>query len=1093
MTRTVGQNILTGVAQYLPCAIAMCSLASPPCKAETERAGTAQSPQLIPNVAETYNVVELDGAAPIRLDGLEINSTHDGIAGVPSGFTVYENTVPLEADPYSPGAGIRVADDLKLAGGGCDIVYYNLVVGAEQGSATFEVTAELWDGDPCDPNSSPLPNSSATTTFTPGPGSEFDAWNFEVFLNATPVPAPGIVWLAVTLSTDEAIWAVGGPAETGSTADSFSLDDPAGGCGLFGFDSGVHAGFLAAVNCDLAATPTGACCQGTTCSLLTEAECDAVAGFYRGPFTSCTPDPCVPGACCGGPEFKTCTDSNAADCPDGYFTPEVACGADACGQNFRGFANVFNTGIFAPIDLNAEGEPVTRADDITLEPGADCELLCFELLVTGGGEGAPPTYDAHVDLRENVPGDPDVPGEVIPQTGRDFVDLYADLLPKRLVHCVPAGTVLPDTFWITLSTEAPTPTENSSAGPLLGGANPKIGESLDAYAAFDFTPTFTAEEWTGSLFFGGADPTGCPGGAGCTPAGSFQATIWCRDKAPVGACCDDRTESCVDGLTQLDCPGRWPPGVTCASASFVPACGTTACCVPNPITPGDFSCQDLTLSACEAAGGSSNFDLFCIDIADECPTNNCVDGASAGATCASDFDCGAGGTCVGCQNKTGDCFSANDTPGCEDPFCCEAVRATDDFCASGVWDEPCAVTAREICKRRPPNDDVADAEPISTEGEFDFDNTQATMDGPAHAACTSFETGGIANDVYYCWTAPCSATAFFSTCQQPAIDTKVAVYEGCGSPSDATLITCSDDDCGVNERLSFDAVAGSTYLVRIGTYPGTKGGVGTFSLSCGASACPGPGNCCEENPDTVGCSDAECCSTVCACDPFCCGGDTGLDGEWDINCATIGYEGNGCGAELLCPGLCATQTCPTGTVTFLDPVDGIVDAGYPTDPTDEAALLTPDRFTVQAPAGADAVDCWDLCESAATNGDNSVVEVIDNGNGTLDVVLARPMTPGAVTKLTYTANGAAAAYTSHPGNVNGDSAASATDVLSIIDCLNNVDPLGNCPWGDASSDVDRSGVTAPADVLAVIDLFNGTGAFVPWVNSSLPDAGSCAP
>lgn len=1091
----IGRRITrVSVAHCLVCAMVLSAYAthtraSDPARAQAVRAA---QPIAVPSAKKSVAGVQVV-ATPIKLDQVGIKPAHDGIAGVPPGFTVYNNEID-SADPFAPGANILMADDLTLASGACDVVYYDVAVGALQGSPEFNVTAELWDGNPCDPGSAPLPNSAATTTLTPGAGSGYDVWDFEVFLDSAPVAAPGTVWLAVSFDSDAAIWPVAREAEVGTTGNFFAYDHPVDGCGLYVLTSGVYAGFYAKVNCDLPSEPTGACCQGTTCSELTQTECDAAAGFFHGPFSTCSPDPCTPGACCSGKDFATCTETSEPDCVDGYFTPNATCAEASCGNNFYGFANVFDTGYFNAVQLNGDGEQVIWADDITLENGATCDLLCFDVLVTGGGDGAPATFNAHVDLRQNVPGDPnvpfsDVPGGVIASTSKNFNGIDSDLLPHRLLTCVPPGTQLPGSFWVTLTTSAPTPGAESFAGPLLGAEFPKVGSSEDAVAVFNQTPAYPANDWYNGIYFGGADPEGCPGVDPCTPAGSFRARVWCRGDAPHGACCGDLNGGCIDGVTRLECPGRWQEGETCDSATFDPPCGTAACCLPNSLVPGDYVCHDLTLSDCEAAGGASRPGKYCIDIGNVCPTNNCAQGTNPGDTCGSDFDCGAGGTCVGCEGRDGDCFSANGSPGCEDPFCCEAVGATDDFCISSVWDDACAETAARICERRPPNDDIANATPISGEGTFDFDNNKATMDGPQHARGSDYDVTTEANDVYYCWTAPCSATVFLGTCNQPTIDTKVAVYDGCTDPSDANLLDCTDDSCNLDSRIGFSAAAGSEYLIRVGTFPGAPGGTGTFSLECSTA-----GDCCEANPGTVGCNEPTCSAAVCDCDPYCCGLDPQGIGEWDINCATTGFQNSGCGAELLCPGVCGAQTCPDGPVTFINPVDGEVDAGYPTQSDDASILLTPDRFTVQAPVGADAVDCWSLCETAATNdGANAVSKVLDNGNGTFDVVLARPMTPGAVTTLTYTTNGARAVYTSHPGNVNGDSATGAIDILALIDCLNNSDPATNCPWGAASSDVDRSGSTNATDVLGVIDLINGSGAFTPWLNSHRPDPAACAP
>jgi hypothetical protein len=73
--------------------------------------------------------------------------------------------------------------------------------------------------------------------------------------------------------------------------------------------------------------------------------------------------------------------------------------------------------------------------------------------------------------------------------------------------------------------------------------------------------------------------------------------------------------------------------------------------------------------------------------------------------------------------------------------------------------------------------------------------------------------------------------------------------------------------------------------------------------------------------------------------------------------------------------------------------------------------------------------------------------------------------------------------------VNADSAASAQDIIALIDILNEVD---DAAFGLYSADVDHSEEARPADILRVIDLLNGADLFAqPWVNTSLPVNDSC--
>ena len=105
--------------------------------------------------------------------------------------------------------------------------------------------------------------------------------------------------------------------------------------------------------------------------------------------------------------------------------------------------------------------------------------------------------------------------------------------------------------------------------------------------------------------------------------------------------------------------------------------------------------------------------------------------------------------------------------------------------------------------------------------------------------------------------------------------------------------------------------------------------------------------------------------------------------------------------------------------------------------------------------------------------------------------LARPITDGAQTTITYTSQGlveTTGRFTAHPANVNGDAEASSGDLLELIAILSGTT---QSKWGIYSEDLDRSGALGPADLLEIVDLLNGAAAYRPWNNTPLPaDAAS---
>ncbi|MAF64816.1 MAG: hypothetical protein CMJ84_04060 [Planctomycetes bacterium] len=127
------------------------------------------------------------------------------------------------------------------------------------------------------------------------------------------------------------------------------------------------------------------------------------------------------------------------------------------------------------------------------------------------------------------------------------------------------------------------------------------------------------------------------------------------------------------------------------------------------------------------------------------------------------------------------------------------------------------------------SDACGSAQPIAGTGVFNFDNTAATTDGTSASLCLAFGTSNIENDVWFEWAAPLDSLYQVDTCNgQTAVDTKIAVYDGaCGG----AVLACNDDTCGLQSQVAWTATAASTYLFRVGTFPGAAGGAGTFSLT----------------------------------------------------------------------------------------------------------------------------------------------------------------------------------------------------------------------------------------------------------------------
>lgn len=130
------------------------------------------------------------------------------------------------------------------------------------------------------------------------------------------------------------------------------------------------------------------------------------------------------------------------------------------------------------------------------------------------------------------------------------------------------------------------------------------------------------------------------------------------------------------------------------------------------------------------------------------------------------------------------------------------------------------------------NDLCNGADAIAGDGVFAFDNATANQDGPEHAGCSKFGLPQIAHDVWFCWEAGGDGAVSVESCGQTSVDTKIAVYGGCACPpSDANLLACNDDGCGLQSHVDFAAETGNSYLIRVGTSPGATGGSGAFTIT----------------------------------------------------------------------------------------------------------------------------------------------------------------------------------------------------------------------------------------------------------------------
>lgn len=450
-----------------------------------------------------------------------------------------------------------------------------------------------------------------------------------------------------------------------------------------------------------------------------------------------------------------------------------------------------------------------------------------------------------------------------------------------------------------------------------------------------------------------------------------------------------------------------------------------AACDPDPFVPA------CGLSACCLADGRC----------EDRTANQCVAGAVSWHR--GDFCDTVSDRCPDlCVFNEDPCSVPHSGVGCADPFCCAVVCYADPFCCQVSWDETCVASTADSCSGAPANDECFGEEPshgarlVSVPSSTESDGVHATENPADPGFCCHLNGPGQQGlgTVWYKFVAT-ETSADLSTCgsNAPAEDALMQVFRPLDPSTEEracnSLVTigCSDD-----VELCADSDANAELCIR-GLVPGetyyvmvaakTDETRGKYRLDISAPCLPGP-------------------------DP--------------------------------------SPACPCGSIRWLDPPDGVVDARQPHPHDGASPRQGIDAMVAVAPHGADRHACWQLCETADTGAPNAIADIVDHGDGTMTLLLDRPITPGAVTTLTYTDDTGVAtsgSFIAHPGNVNGDVRANAFDILAIIDSLNGAYAL---PWVHYSGDVDHSGLTASADILRVIDLLAGADAFNTWNDSAKP-------
>jgi hypothetical protein len=178
-----------------------------------------------------------------------------------------------------------------------------------------------------------------------------------------------------------------------------------------------------------------------------------------------------------------------------------------------------------------------------------------------------------------------------------------------------------------------------------------------------------------------------------------------------------------------------------------------------------------------------------------------------------------------------------------DPTCTRSGRySTVSFTANsgttyyiwvtGVIDARGNFTLTSTCS--PANDLCTDARVITCGQTQTGSTAAATPDFAVTTTCgTSFTN--TAKGVWFSFTAATSGSTEASLCGS-GFDTKIGVFTG--TCSALTCVGGNDDNCGLQSRVTFNATAGTTYLIYVAGF-GTASGNYSLTVTC-ASAPPPP-------------------------------------------------------------------------------------------------------------------------------------------------------------------------------------------------------------------------------------------------------------
>lgn len=185
-------------------------------------------------------------------------------------------------------------------------------------------------------------------------------------------------------------------------------------------------------------------------------------------------------------------------------------------------------------------------------------------------------------------------------------------------------------------------------------------------------------------------------------------------------------------------------------------------------------------------------------------------------------------------------------------------------------------------------------------------------------------------------------------------------------------------------------------------------------------------------------------------------------------------------------GTCAHQALSCLAIASSTPPSGSVDARQPHDLASAAVPLgiTQAELTFSGGSVAALTDLdFTLEKQGGVLSPPVLIDVSPLDADSIQLTWSDPLEPASWLKITHNVSATSVCFGNMPGDVNGDDQTSEGDVNAIIVWISG---LPGAPPLPLRTDIDRSNNLTTFDLIRLVDLLNGAGAFEPWRDAQSP-------